>query len=57
MLGFFSLRFIQISLYLNNKYKANIALLLSEQMHCHIRAQHKPHKRPELLCTIQVRNK
>ena len=54
VLGFFSLRYIQISLYLNNKYKANVALLLSEQMHCHIRAHHKPHKRPELLCTIQI---
>ena len=53
-LGFFSLRYIQISLYLNNKYKANVALLLSEQMHCHIRAHHKPHKRTELLTTIQV---
>ena len=47
-------RYIQISLYLNNKYKANVALLYSEQMHCHIRTYHKPHKRTELLTTIQV---
>jgi hypothetical protein len=53
-LGFFSLRYIQISLYLNSKYKQNIALLYSEQMHCHIRMQYKPHKRHELLCCIQV---
>ena len=53
-LGFFSLRYIQIGMYLNNKYQKSVALMLSEQMHCHIRAHHKPHKRAELLCTIQV---
>ena len=53
-LGFFSLRYIQISLYLNAKYKQNVALLLSEQMHCHIRMQCKPHKRSELNTTLQI---